>query len=246
MAGLLEWQIADVATIRDETPMVRTFTLRVPEWRGHRPGQHVDLRLTAEDGYSVERSYSIASEPERAGEIDITVERIVDGEVSPFLHDVVVDGDRLELRGPIGGYFVWETALGGPLLLVAGGSGVVPLMAMVRHRRRAGSTVPTRLLFSSRHLEEIIYREELDQLTHDMDGFEVIHTLTRSQPSGWTGYNRRIDDRMLAEVLEPLGVKARVYICGPTALVEIAANALVRLGLPPDRVRTERFGPTGT
>jgi ferredoxin-NADP reductase len=246
VAGPLDWQIATVAAFRDETPTVRTFTLQVPGWRAHRPGQHVDLRLTAEDGYSVERSYSIASEPERTGEIDVTVERVPDGEVSPFLHDVVEVGDGLELRGPIGGYFVWEAALGGPLLLVAGGSGVVPLMAMVRHRRRVGSSAPTRLLFSSRHLEEVIYRDELDRLAGVRDGFEVIHTLTRSQPPGWTGYNRRIDDRMLGDVLQPLGVQARVYICGPTALVEVAANALVRLGLPPDRVRTERFGPTGT
>jgi ferredoxin-NADP reductase len=246
MVSPIDWRIATVAGVHDETPMVRSFTFALPEWTGHRPGQHVDLRLTAEDGYSVERSYSIASEPERAGEIDLTVERIPDGEVSPFLHDVVVPGDRLELRGPIGGYFVWEARLGGPLLLVAGGSGVVPLMAMVRHRRRAGSRVPTRLLFSSRHFEEIIYRDELDQLSRDGDGLEVIHTLTRSQPPGWTGYDRRIDDRMLGEVLEPLGVTARVYICGPTALVEVAANALVRLGLSADRVRTERFGPTGT
>jgi ferredoxin-NADP reductase len=242
----ISWRLGTVTAIRDETPTVRTFTLDLPGWPGHRPGQHVDLRLTAENGYSVERSYSIASEPERGDQIDITVELIRDGEVSPFLHEVVVEGDRLEVRGPIGGYFVWDASLGDPLLLVAGGSGVVPLMAMVRHRRRAGSTLPTRLLFSSRHPEEIIYREELDGLAAAMDGFEVIHTLTRSRPSGWTGYERRIDDRMLAEVLDPLGASARVYICGPTALVEVAANALVRLGLPPDRVRTERFGPTGT
>ena len=246
MVSPIEWRIATVNRIHDETLTVRSFTLGLSDWPGHRAGQHVDLRLTAEDGYSVERSYSIASEPERTGEADITVERIPDGEVSPFLHDVVVSGDRLEVRGPIGGYFVWEAALGGPLLLVAGGSGVVPLMAMIRHRERAGSDVPARLLFSSRHLEEVIYRDELDRLAGANDGFEVVHTLTRSQPPGWTGYNRRIDERMLAEVLEPLGIKARVYICGPTALVEVAANALVRLGLPPDRVRTERFGPTGT
>jgi ferredoxin-NADP reductase len=242
----IAWRLATVFAIHDETPMVRTFTLGLPDWPGHRPGQHVDLRLTAEDGYSVERSYSIASEPERTGEVDITVERIPDGEVSPFLHDVVVPGDRLEVRGPIGGYFIWEAPLGGPLLLVAGGSGVVPLMAMIRHRERAGSRVRTRLLFSSRHAEEIIYRDELDRLAATADGFEVIHTLTRSRPPGWTGYDRRIDDRMLADVLSPLGVGSRVYICGPTALVEVAANALVRLGLPPDRVRTERFGPSGT
>ena len=242
----LDWQLATVTGVRDETSMVRTFTLGLPGWAGHRPGQHVDLRLTAEDGYSVERSYSIASEPERAGELDITVERIPGGEVSPFLHEVVVPGDRLEVRGPIGGYFVWEAALGGPLLLVAGGSGVVPLMAMARHRARAGGAIPTRLLFSSRGPEEIIYREELDRLAAAGDGFEVIHTLTRQQPPGWSGYARRIDEQMLVEVVEPLGGAIRAYACGPTALVETVANGLVRLGLPPDRIRTERFGPTGT
>src|SRR6188474_3392540 len=162
MASPIAWRIATVGTIRDETPTVRSFTLALPDWPGHRPGQHVDLRLTAEDGYSVERSYSIASEPERIGEVDISVERIEGGEVSPFLHEVVVPGDRIEVRGPIGGYFVWEAALGGPLLLVAGGSGVVPLMAMLRHRARSGLGIPTSLLFSSRTFDEIIYRDELD------------------------------------------------------------------------------------
>ena len=242
----IAWQLATVSRTRDETPTVRSFTLGLPGWPGHRPGQHVDLRLTAEDGYSVERSYSIASEPERSGEVDITVERIEGGEVSPFLHDVVVPGDRLEVRGPIGGYFVWEASLGGPVLLIAGGSGVVPLMAMARHRARAGSRIPTRLLFSSRGPEEIIYREELDGLARAGDGFEVLHTLTRQQPPGWNGYARRIDERMLAEAIEPLGSATRAYACGPTALVETVANGLVRLGLPPDRIRTERFGPTGT
>jgi len=203
------------------------------------------VRLTAEDGYQAQRSYSIASPPEDC-HVVLTAERLDDGEVSPYLTDGLAVGDRLELRGPIGGYFTWRVADGGPLLLVAGGSGIVPLMAMIRHRHRAGATVPTRLLFSSRYAEEIIYRSELDAFAAAGDGFEVIHTLTRSRPPGWTGYDRRIDDRMLAEVLEPLGVTARTYICGPTALVEVAANALVRLGLPPDRVRTERFGPTGT
>jgi ferredoxin-NADP reductase len=246
VASPITWQLATVTAVRDETPTVRSLSLALPDWTGHRAGQHVDVRLTAEDGYSVERSYSIASEPEVTGAIDITVERIEDGEVSPYLDDVVVPGDRFEVRGPIGGYFVWEAALGGPLLLVAGGSGVVPLMAMLRHRARAGSDIPARLLFSSRHVEEIIYREELDRLAGEGDGLQVAYTLTRSQPASWTGYRRRIDDRMLAEVLEPLGISALVYICGPTALVEAAANALVRLGLPPARVRTERFGPTGT
>jgi ferredoxin-NADP reductase len=242
----IDWQLGTVTSTRDETPTVRSFTLALPTWSGHRAGQHVDLRLTAEDGYSVERSYSIASEPERAGELDITVERIEGGEVSPFLHEIVVPGDRLELRGPIGGYFVWEAALGGPLLLVAGGSGVVPLMAMARHRARSGTSIPTRLLFSSRTFDEIIYREELDRLAAAGDGFEVVHTLTRRQPDGWTGLTRRIDEAMLADALEPLGSATRAYACGPTALVEVVANGLVRLGLPPDRIRTERFGPTGT
>jgi ferredoxin-NADP reductase len=246
VASPITWQLATVTAVRDETPTVRSLSLALPHWTGHRAGQHVDVRLTAADGYSVERSYSIASEPEVLGAIEISVERIEDGEVSPYLDDVVVPGDRFEVRGPIGGYFVWETALGGPLFLVAGGSGVVPLMAMLRHRSRAGSDIPARLLFSSRHVEEIMYREELDRLAGAGDGLQVAYTLTRSQPEGWTGYRRRIDDRMLAEVLEPLGISALVYICGPTALVEAAANALVRLGLPPARVRTERFGPTGT
>jgi ferredoxin-NADP reductase len=242
----INWQLATVTAVRDETPAVRSFTLGLPSWGGHRPGQHLDLRLTAEDGYSVERSYSIASEPERGGEVDITVERIEGGEVSPFLHEVVVPGDRLEVRGPIGGYFVWEAALDGPLLLVAGGSGVVPLMAMARHRARAGIGVAARLLFSSRGPDEVIYADELDRLAAANDGFEVIHTLTRRQPPGWAGYARRVDEPMLAEVLEPLGSATRAYACGPTALVEAVANGLVRLGLPPDRIRTERFGPTGT
>ena len=194
----------------------------------------------------MERSYSIASEPERSPEVDITVERIPDGEVSPFLHDVVIPGDRLEVRGPIGGYFVWEASQPGPLLLVGGGSGVVPLMAMIRHRARAGAMNPTRLLLSSRGPGEIIYREELDRLSATQDGFQVAHTLTREQLPGWTGYARRIDEAMLSEVLAPIGREARVYICGPTALVESAANALVRIGLAPSRIRTERFGPTGT
>ena len=245
----IAWQIATVSAIRPETTRVKSISLAAPSWPGHRAGQHVDLRLTAEDGYSVERSYSIGSEPERTDSFDITVEEIEDGEVSPFLDEVLMVGDRIEVRGPIGGYFVWEAtgaAVAEPLFLVAGGSGVVPLMAMLRHRARAGAHNPARLLYSSRHWEEVIYREELETLASKSDGFEVIHTLTRSRPNGWTGYDRRIDDRMIAEVLDPLGARARCFICGPTALVEVAASALVRLGLPGDRVRTERFGPTGS
>ena len=239
----LEWQLATVTTIRDETPRVKSFTLALPDWSPHRAGQHYDLRLTAPDGYQAQRSYSIASEPERAGEIDLTVERLPDGEVSTYLHDVVVVGDLVELRGPIGGYFVWEAAQGGPLLLVAGGSGVVPLMAMLRHRAAAGSDVPARLLYSSRTPGDLIYGEELERLRGD--GLEVFHTFTRAQPPGWTGYARRIDAAMLREVALPLGAAPRAYVCGPTLLVEGAANGLVEAGIPPERIRTERFGPTG-
>ncbi len=244
----IAWRVATITAIRDETPTVRSFTLAIPGWPGHRAGQHIDLRLTAEDGYSVERSYSIASEPERRGELDLTVERIPDGEVSAFLHDVAVVGDRIEVRGPIGGYFVWEATptTAEPLFLVAGGSGIVPLMAMLRQRARAEARNPARLLCSARHLEDVIFRAPLDALAGRGDRFDVVLTLTRSAPAGWTGYSRRIDERMIGEVLEPLGAAARSFICGPTALVEVAANALVRLGLPAERVRTERFGPTGT
>jgi len=224
---------------------VRSFTLRLPAWTAHRPGQHYDLRLTAADGYSVQRSYSIASAPEREGEIDLTVERVDGGEVSPFLHEVAVVGDRIEVRGPIGGYFVWQATLGGPLLLVAGGSGIVPLMAMIRHRAASAARPPTRLLYSSRTPDDIIYGGELGELGARGDGLEVVHTLTRSQPAGWTGYARRIDDQMLTEVLRPLGGTPLAFICGPTPLVEGAANGLVRSGVPAERIRTERFGPSG-
>jgi ferredoxin-NADP reductase len=211
----------------------------------HRAGQHYDIRLTAEDGYRAQRSYSIASEPQREGEIDLTVELVENGEVSTFLHQGV-SGDRFEVRGPIGGYFVWEAAQGGPLLLIGGGSGVVPLMSMLRYRAAAQANVPARLLYSSRTYDDIIYRDELDALAANGDGFELFHTLTRSQPAGWKGYGRRIDDRMLGDVSRVYGNKATTYICGPTALVENAANALTNLGLRAERIRTERFGPSGT
>jgi ferredoxin-NADP reductase len=244
MKRALEWQIATVRAVRPETPEVKTLTLALPDWTPHRPGQHYDVRLTAADGYSAQRSYSVASEPERTGEIDITVERIANGEVSPFLDDTVVVGDRFEVRGPIGGYFVWDRSIGGPLLLVAGGSGVVPLMAMLRHRAVAGVENPARLLYSARTYEQIIYREELETLAKK-NGLAVAYTLTRGQPEGWNGYTRRIDDAMLKEVSEPLGRQALAYVCGPTALVEVAADGLERVGLPADRIRTERFGPSG-
>ncbi len=240
----LEWQIATVKAVRTETPEVRTLTLTLPGWTPHRPGQHYDVRLTAEDGYSTQRSYSIASEPERTGEIDITVERIADGEVSPYLDDTVVVSDRFEVRGPIGGYFVWDRLVGGPLLLVAGGSGIVPLMAMLRHRAAAGVKNPARLLYSARTYEQIIYGQELETLAKK-DGLAISYTLTRSQPAGWKGYTRRIDDAMLKEMSAPLGRDALAYICGPTALVEVAADGLERVGLPTERIRTERFGPSG-
>jgi ferredoxin-NADP reductase len=241
----LEWQIVTVKALRRETPEVKTLTLSLPDWTPHRPGQHYDVRLTAEDGYSAQRSYSIASEPERRGEIDLTVERIADGEVSPFLDDTVGVGDQFEVRGPIGGYFVWDKSVGGPLLLVAGGSGVVPLMAMLRHRAAAGVKNPAALLYSARTNEQIIYRPELEALARG-NGLAIAYTLTRSQPAGWKGYKRRIDDAMLKEVSAPLGRDALAFICGPTALVEVAADGLERVGLPPERIRTERFGPSGS
>jgi ferredoxin-NADP reductase len=246
VTAALEWQLATVTAIRSETPRVKTFTFSLPARHAHRAGQHYDIRLTAEDGYRAQRSYSIASPPERAGEIDLTVERVEDGEVSAFMHEVLAVGDRIEVRGPIGGYFVWEAALGGPLLLVAGGSGVVPLMAMLRHRAAAGSTAPARLLYSSRTYDDVIYREELDRLAARKDSFELFHTLTRSQPEGWTGFDRRIDTRMLADVSRLYGARALTFICGPTALVETAANGLLELGLKSERIKTERFGPSGT
>lgn len=240
----IEWQMAEVVEIVAETAWAKSIVLRMPAWPGHRAGQHVDVRLTAEDGYQAQRSYSIASPPERA-EVVITVERLEDGEVSTYLTDVLAVGDRLEVRGPIGGYFTWRAADGGPLFLVAGGSGIVPLMAMLRHRAEAGNNVPARLLYSSRSEERIIYRAELDRLAAAGDGLEVVHTLTRGAPPGWTGYTRRIDAEMLAETGFAPDLQPRIFICGPTALVEAAATALVALGYDAARVKTERFGPTG-
>jgi ferredoxin-NADP reductase len=245
MKGALPWQIATITNIAVETPTVKSFTFALPAFQPHLAGQHYDLRLTAEDGYQAQRSYSIASEPMRTGEVVLTVERIPDGEVSTYLHDVAVVGDRVELRGPIGGYFVWEAALGGPLLLVAGGSGVVPLLAMLRQRAGATSHVPTALVYSSRTRDDVIGFDELDGLARADPSLRVLYTLTRSQPPGWTGYARRIDRDMLTDALGPLGSSAQAFICGPTLLVEAAAEALVGLGLGPAQIKTERFGPTG-
>ena len=242
---VLEWQAGRVTAIRPETRQTKSFTFALPKWMAHRPGQHYDVRLTAPDGYQTQRSYSIASPPERMGEVELTVERIPDGEVSPYLHDVLMPGDQLEVRGPIGGYFVWDLSLGGPLLLVGGGSGVVPLMAMLRHRAAQHSTVPARILYSSRSAEDVIYRDELDAMAAADATFEPFYTFTRQPPAGWTGYRRRIDAAMLAEVTRPFDKRARVYVCGPTLLVETVANVLVQMELPIDQIRTERFGPTG-
>ncbi len=245
LPGRLTWQFGEVVATQEETTRAKSITLALPNWMGHRAGQHVDVRLTAEDGYQAERSYSIASPPEEQPRVTLTVERLDDGEVSPYLTDELRIGDKLELRGPIGGYFVWEASMGGPLLLIAGGSGIVPLMAMLRHRVAVGSTVATRLLYSSRSFEDVIYRDELDRLVKDTSMLEVVQTLTRVQPPGWTGYHRRIDTQMLREVAWPPEQRPLTFICGPTPFVETAAASLVALGHDPARVKTERFGPTG-
>ena len=238
----LTWEQARVVEVLDETASVRSIVLDPPEWPGHLAGQHVDVRLTAEDGYQAQRSYSIGSAPED-DHLLLTVERLDDGEVSPYLVDVLQPGDDLELRGPIGGYFVWKESLGGPLVLIAGGSGIVPLRAMLRHREAVGSDVPVRLLYSSRSLDEVIYREELEHAAAE-HGADVRFTLTRRRPEGWQGYDRRIDRALLAEVAWPVADDPLVYICGPTGFVETAAGSLVDLGHDARRIRTERFGPS--
>jgi len=240
--GRLTWRVAELVDVVVETPRVKTLVFDVPGWPGHRAGQHVDVRLTAEDGYQAQRSYSIASAPD-GSRLSLTVERVGEGEVSPYLTDELRGGDRIELRGPVGGYFVWEPAQGGPLLLVAGGSGVAPLMAMIRTRDAAGSDAETRLLLSSRGWDDVIYRDELDRRAGDR--LAVVHTLTRSQPPGWTGYTRRVDAEMLAEVATAPRDRPLVYVCGPTPFVETVAEALVGLGHDPQAIKTERFGPTG-
>jgi ferredoxin-NADP reductase len=239
----LSWQLANVLELIDETSRARSIVLEPPAWPGHRSGQHVDVRLTAEDGYEAERSYSIASAPEDE-HLVLTVERLEDGEVSPYLTDDLRPGDTLELRGPIGGYFVWEQSLGGPLLLLAGGSGSVPLRAMLRHHAAIESTIPVRLLYSSRSLADVIYHEELLR-RNGVDGVDIHFTLTREAPADWQDYRRRIDLELLRELAWPAQEKPLVYICGPTAFVEAAATGLVQLGHDAGRIKTERFGPTG-
>jgi ferredoxin-NADP reductase len=243
LPGRLNWHLAKVVATREETSRVRSVVLDCPDWPGHLAGQHVDVRLTAEDGYQAQRSYSLASAPEDP-DLVLTVERLDDGEVSPYLADELRAGDQLELRGPIGEYFVWTESFGGPLLLLAGGSGVVPFRSMLRHRTASHSTVPARLLYSSRSLPDVIYREELARLASE--GIEIRLTLTREWPDAWSGYRRRIDMDLLREISWPADERPLVYICGSTAFVEAAATGLVQLGHDASLIRTERFGPTGT
>jgi ferredoxin-NADP reductase len=244
----LKWQLGTVVEIRQETPQVKSLILDLPGWTTHLAGQHVDVRLTAEDGYQAQRSYSIASPPEDKY-LMLTVERLEDGEVSPYLTNELRVGDRMELRGPIGGYFVWNPRdtknEGSPLFLVAGGSGIAPLMAMIRLRANSQIKVPTKLLYSSRSYDDIIYREELDRIPANDSSLRVIHTLTKQQPQNWMSYERRIDRPMLAETAWQPAEKPIAFICGPTALVETVANHLVELGHKPECIKTERFGPTG-
>ena len=241
--GRLTWQLGSVVELVDETPRCKSLVLELPDWRGHRAGQHVDVRLTAEDGYQVERSYSIASAPEDM-QLVLTVERLEDGEVSPYLTDQLRPGDELELRGPIGGYFVWESSQGGPLLMIAGGSGVVPFRAMLRDWAAGAREAPARLLYSSRTLEDVIYRQEFERVAEE--GAEVQLTLTRQWPVDWQGHRGRVDRDLLAEVAWSPDQRPLIYVCGPTAFVEAVAEALVDAGHEPGRIKTERFGPTGT
>jgi ferredoxin-NADP reductase len=240
----LVWQRARVRQMVPETPHVKSLVLDVPGWVGHHAGQHLDVRLTAADGYQAERSYSVSSAPADP-QVTLTVERLDDGEVSPYLTDELRPGDELEVRGPIGGWFTWQPQEGGPLLLVAGGSGIAPLMAMLRQRAAVQSPVPVCLLYSSRAYEELIYREELDRRAMADADLHVAYTLTRSQPPDWHGYHRRIDRAMLAEVAWAPEERPRVFVCGPTPLVESVATTCVELGYAPERIKTERFGPTG-
>lgn len=243
ISGRLTWQLGHVQELVDETPRCKSLVLEIPEWPGHRAGQHVDVRLTAEDGYQTQRSYSIGSAPEER-RVVLTIERLEDGEVSPYLVDELRPGDELELRGPVGGYFVWEPSLGGPLLLIAGGSGVVPLRAMLRHWAAGDRSVRARLLYSSRTLEDVIYRDELERLAADSDA-EVEFTLTRQWPDDWDGRRGRVDRQLLEAVAWRPDEQPLVYLCGPSSFVEAVASALVDLGHDPGRIRTERFGPTG-
>ena len=242
--GRLAWKIGEITDVIRETPNVASLLIDVPDWPGHLAGQHVDVRLTADDGYQAQRSYSIASAPQDP-RVAITVERLEDGEVSPYLVGELRAKDKLELRGPIGGYFVWKADDPRPLLLIGGGSGVVPLMAMIRHRAAADTKAPVRFLYSSRTIEDVIYRQELERLTATGDSLDVRHTLTRAQPPGWKGYSRRLDRQMIDDVAWPVRDSPVAFICGPTSFVEAAANLLVEHGYDQAWIKTERFGATG-
>jgi ferredoxin-NADP reductase len=238
----LIWRVAKVLDASPETTTATSIRLDVPGWPGHLAGQHVDVRLTADDGYQAQRSYSIATPPEDLT-VALTVQRIDDGEVSPYLTEELRAGDELELRGPIGGYFTWQVADGGPLLLLAGGSGLVPLMAMLRHRAAAKSAIDVQLLVSARSRGDLLWHEELAR--HARDGVRVHYTLTREHPDEWTGWTRRVDAEMLSELGAGRGGGTLIYVCGPTGFVESAAEYLVELGHDPHTIKTERFGPTG-
>jgi ferredoxin-NADP reductase len=243
LPGRLNWQLATVVELLDETPRCKSIVFDAPSWPGHRAGQHVDVRLTAEDGYQAQRSYSIASGPEDENLV-LTVERLDDGEVSPYLVDELGPGDEVELRGPIGGYFVWEQSAGGPLLLIAGGSGIVPFRSMLRHRLAIRSPIAIRVLYSSRSLEDVIYREELLRLTGS-DHVDIRIALTREWPDDWPGHRGRVTPSAVEAASWPAEESQLAYICGPSGFVEAIAASLVQSGHDPQRIRTERFGPTG-
>ncbi len=240
----LDWLIAKVLATRNETLTVTTLVLDVPAWPGHVAGQHLDVRLTAPDGYRAQRSYSIASAPDGSTRLEITVQNVDAGEVSPFLTSVVAVGDALELRGPIGDYFTWVPGSAFPLVLVAGGSGIVPLMAMLRNRVQGSNPTPTWLLYSSRDYESIIFREELELMAKSSEGFTLLQTLTRTHPLGWNGECRRIDRALLEAAAFPSNPETMVFVCGPTSMVETVAGDLVTMGYSAGSIKTERFGPT--
>jgi ferredoxin-NADP reductase len=224
---------------------VRSITFEATAWAGHMAGQHVDIRLTADNGYQAQRSYSIASPAGSGLHVELTVECVSSGEVSVFLTEELRAGDTIELRGPIGGYFTWNPSISSPLMLIAGGSGVVPLMSMLRTRNRADNKVPAKLLYSSRSADDIIYRDELDRMAANRDGFDLVHTLTRGAPTGWKGQTRRVDRDMLAQCGFQAAEEPQIFVCGPTSFVETVADRLVSLGHGESAIKTERFGPTG-
>jgi ferredoxin-NADP reductase len=242
--GRLTWRVGTVVAVRNETPTARTIVLDVPGWPGHLPGQHVDLRLTAPDGYSAQRSYSIASAP--AGDrLELTVVPVPDGEVSAYLTEVIAGGDQLELRGPVGGWFVWQPGSAEPVFLVGGGSGLVPLMAMIRSRAATGDESPFQLLYSVRDPASILYAEELRRRARDDKGLGVTYAFTRTAPPGSGRPAGRIDASLLLAAGWPADRRPAVFVCGPTGFVEAAANLLVDTGHDPQRIKTERFGPSG-